>query len=262
MSLEKFLLLIILPFLLFITGLIAYYIFSNRRRKNVQLSSFPLKEEIIVDCSIDLKNEFALKKRIIKLAFSVVPLFVYFTVMSIVLVGEGPEALTILSDQNSPLFKVALILPFLMAAGSLMGYYSRKSSIDNFNKAIKLSQDKKLILKLNSDGITIPTLLLTDPAFWRATEKGLTEIVIPLNEIKTVEVWNGSGNSPDQFNIKTDGQSAEWGHSALGSIMLGIGVKRKPLRNSENEILTFLKSKLGERLHFHIDIDNAKKLDL
>ncbi len=223
--------------------------FLYKTRKQSLPSEYYIKN--VEALSIDLKP--VLTKRLntnlimIKVMPHVIVLLMYVFIMGMIVVGQGPEGIQEIRSPSSTLFKVALIVFALMATGAFLAHLKLKEPIATLKKALSLAQNKPLYFKINQNELTIPVIALTNPAFWRATDKNLFEIVLPLQDILSLEVYPKAGKAPSQYLVKVSGESQYLGNGALGGSHFGFGIKREYLAKDEKKILSFFQDNLGER---------------
>ena len=241
------LLMLLIPFFIFIIVLISFFLFKNRKRK--------LGNEYFLDTienvSINMKS--ALEKRlntnifVIKIMPPLILLLMYCFIFGMIALGSGPEGFQDIMDPQSGLFKIALLVFILMSIGGFLAHLKVKGSISVLEKAIKLTENKPLYFKLNNVELTVPVMALTNPALWQATNKNMHEVTIPLIDIVSFEVYSQAGRSPSQYLIKLKGNFQFLGDGAFNGPQFGFGIKREYLLSDEQKILSFLKVHLGER---------------
>jgi hypothetical protein len=243
---------IAIPFLIFMAGLIYYFACYQKRIRPPSADYFqePSGDWVRIDCTQRALTEFAWRNKWLSLIPSI---FIGLVSLIILMVGvsSGVEFSELL-DPGSRFFRLFLIIMALTGIGAFLGYQLKKPQLLRQKKAYQLSSRHDLVFEANSESLRIPTLLLMNPPFWRATDKGLYEILIPLSDVERFEVRPRMGNSPAGFKIVPRGQSIEWGKGQLGNsdvLQFGIGIRRDLFTPLEQQsLLSFLRGKLGDRL--------------
>ncbi len=247
----------LIPFFVFIILLFVYFFYKNRKRKNVDFKHVKSIDSISIDLTETLRSEYESKTKWIKIIPPIIIFFIYIFILGMMILGEGPGGLAAAFDPSTILFKINLFLLVLMSIGGLLGYLRTKDSINHMINAYQISLKTKLVFSIDHQMITVPTLMLCNPALWRASEKNMAHLSIPLEDINSLEVYAGSGQSPDQYKMLTKGETSQYGLGRLGNsdaFNFGICVKRAYLKNHETQILKLLQTHLGEKLTIKDDI--------
>lgn len=241
---------LLIPFFLVIFLIIGFFLFKTRKQKlpreqysiNTGPIDFNLTDRLAEKLSVNIK--------LLRLMPLIVLLFIDIFVIGMITIGQGPDGIQEITDPSSGLFKVSLMLICLSCIGAWLAHIRMRYTLDIREKSIELAKGKKLIFKISEEGITIPTIILVNPSFWRATEKNLHELFIPFADVDAVEVFAKAGNAPSQFLIKTMNASSSWGESALGEggPYFGVGFRRVFHTEEEKKILSFFQDKLGDKL--------------
>lgn len=242
------LLTMLIPFFIFIISIIGYFLFKTRAQKLSRDYYVKDVKSININLKPSLKKILSTNFKLIQIAPFLILILIYVFVILMVTLGQGPEGFSELINPNSNLFKVALLVLFLMSIGGYLAFLKKEEPIKYLKKAIALADNKPLFLNLNSDGITIPVLALVNPAFWQATEKNMVEVYIPMKDIKTLEVFPQTGRSPAQYLLKLKGESEYLGKGSLMNINFGVGIRRKLVLEHEHKILSFFHDHLGDNL--------------
>lgn len=242
MSIQNFLLFIMFPFIVLMAALILWFHLKTRsKRWTTSVDVKTLDQSISLDLTEQLIEDVKKRMKLMPFIFIGLPILISVFVMAILMLNESAEAA----------YKIGPIFLGLMFVGSGLGYLSRKHGISRTLKALELTENKKLLFQVNSEGINVPAVMLTNPAFWRATEKNLTSLLINWDEIENFEIWSGAGNAPAQYKIIPRGNISEFGMGRIGSAngpMFGICIKRKFLKTYETDILNLVHSKIEDRL--------------
>ena len=129
-----------------------------------------------------------------------------------------------LSSQEN--LKFYLLISFLILVGSLLGYFVTKSDTKRLQKAIALSKAKRPSLELTSNFLFIPTLMLMNPAFWRALDQDLSEIKISLEDIVSVKIFAARSKQIKVIVLKVQGHSQIYTRGGFGDTKLfDFGIK-------------------------------------
>ncbi len=120
--------------------------------------------------------------------------------------------------------KIALLLLGLMLVGGGLALPYVLGDRNRLVTARKAAGDAKLILRIDDRHLQVPVLLLGDPGFWRATEDGKRDLVIPISDI--------AGVTQQKHNvlIQLRGTSAIWGQGVVSIGEPRLVLKRKFLR--------------------------------
>lgn len=114
-------------------------------------------------------------------------------------------------------------------------------------RARRLSHRRSPVLQFGEAGVLVPFELLTSPAYDIALKHGVSDVQIPWAEIETIEVHSARGKSPQQYAMRTHGESAKW-----GGLLGNWGIIRSPeVLEQEDQVLAALEKKLGAALRIH-----------
>lgn len=116
--------------------------------------------------------------------------------------------------------KFYLLISILIFVGSSLGYLVTKSDTKRLQKAIAISMARRPALELTSDFLFIPTLMLMNPAFWRALDRDLSEIQIPLNDIVDAQLFYSRGSKTSVLMLKLRGESEFFTQGQIGDLKL------------------------------------------
>jgi len=238
---------LLIPFFIFVTSLIAYFLYKTGKQ-NLPIENY-VKDagEVIIDLKPFLIKKLQTNMKQLRMMPPLILFLMYVFIMFIIILGQGPEAFNDILNPKSLLFKFAIGIFGLMSIGAYLAHLRLKLPLNTLEKAIRLAENKNLFFKINSSEITVPVLALTNPALWQATDKNLFEISISLNDIKSLEVFSKAGKAPSQYLIKLEGENRYLGDGALLGHHMGFGIKREYLREHENKIHSLFKDHLKER---------------
>ncbi|NOT79403.1 MAG: hypothetical protein HOP07_10460 [Bacteriovoracaceae bacterium] len=242
------LLIILIPFFIFIISIIVYFLFKTRAQKLARDYYVKDVENLTVNLKPNLKKVLSTNFLLIKILPPLTLLLIYLFVILLITLGQGPDGFSELTTPSSNLFKVAVLAFFLMAIGAYLAFLKQEEPVKYLKKAITLAEEKPLFLKLNSEGLTVPVLALVNPAFWQATEKNMYEVFFPISDIKTIEVYPKAGSSPAQYLLKMKGESEYLGKGSMMNINFGVGIRRELVLDHEHKILSYFHDHLGDNL--------------
>jgi hypothetical protein len=253
-----------IPFFVFIFCLFVFYFYKNRARKTYDLKHVQSIKSISIDLTMRLRDEYAHKTKWIKILPPLTLFFVYLFVMGMIVLGEGPGGFQMLFNKDTTLFKINLFVLFALFIGGVLAHFRLKHTMDHLLNAYKISRHSKLIFNIENDELIIPSLMLCNPAFWRASELNQTHIKIKLSEIESLEIYQAAGNSPSQYKIITKGASEIYGKGKIGEsdfINFGICIKRDYLKLHESQIIKLFHERLGDKLIMRDDLPNNTKIN-
>jgi hypothetical protein len=189
-------------------------------RKENTLKNFEINvtEDLMKDCENRIKA-------LPYIPFFILPiyLFVIFTMW----LGNGDDA---------NFWQVMTFVIILMLLGVLLVVPYIIHDRNLLVSARKNAGNKELLFKVNDDEVTIPVLILGDPAFWIATEKRLSEIIVPLKHIESVE------QHKSYILVYLQGESTIWGRTRFSFYKPRLVIKKKYLKE---EFLKNLNLKVG-----------------
>lgn len=132
---------------------------------------------------------------------------------------------SLLSYESTEL-KIYLLISTLILFGSLMAYFVTKTDTERVAKAISLSKSHRPNLELNQEFLIIPILMLMNPAFWRALDQNLSEIIIPRKDIVNAKIYSGLGSSLSVLVLELKGESQIYSQGQIGDVrVFNFGLK-------------------------------------
>jgi hypothetical protein len=156
--------------------------------------------------------------------------------------GKRPEGLS--STAFAFLFLLALLLFVFPPVLSLV-------LSSPLRKALRELRGRQLWFAADENGLTVPFVLLTDPAYSRVLKAGMTDVFIPWKDITSWKAKESSLVLQAHYRLEVAGESASLGERAPGQgplwIRNGFGIWRQPMVNEEKDLLALVDSRLGVR---------------
>jgi hypothetical protein len=240
----------------------AYFFYINRARNSELVLEKPSVLKFSLELSEPLRKEAQRKIRILKYAPSVSILVTFFLILLAIALGLDlhindldPRVARLMSFFGLVLFLIFIFMSFILTK-------MNKEHINRFKNILDLSLKDKLVFEISNGHIKVPTLLLANPAFFRASEDNLNHIEIPLSDIISLEVFDGSKSQNSQFKILASGNIAKFGYGRLGDsafFEFGICIRRTYFKEDEYQILCILNELVGKRLIIRANIIQPKK---
>ena len=117
-------------------------------------------------------------------------------------------------------------------------------------EALAVTANVPLILRLDDAGLSIPLLLVTNPAYWKGAKRRAAHLSIAWRDVARWTVQKAQGKAPAQHFLSLQGDAAAWGTGLFGTGPLwgdpGFGILRRELRQHEKEIVSAANAHLSE----------------
>jgi hypothetical protein len=110
------------------------------------------------------------------------------------------------------IFTVSIVVLMLIVVGV---------ATNSERRLLALSRGDTPRLEISPLGLSVSGLLLTDPARWRILETGKSELFIPWQDLRQIDVTQAGGKMPPQYLLYVGGSTAKFGRGAIG---VGVGL--------------------------------------